>query len=77
MGGGGEDSCGRNRTQLVVTCIGVGHTEGGGWGGRQLREKQNSACGDAKRVLVNACENTTCDEVYWYWSMLPGDKTSL
>ena len=29
---GGEDSCGRNRTQLVVTCIGVGHTEGGGWG---------------------------------------------
>ena len=54
VGGWGEDNCGRNRTQHVVTCIGVGHTEGGGggWGGRQLREKQNSACGD----------------VYWCWS---------
>ena len=33
LGGWGEDNCRRNRTQHVVTCIGVGHTEGGGGGG--------------------------------------------
>ena len=32
VGGWGDDNCRRNRTQHVVTCIGVGHTEGRGGG---------------------------------------------
>ena len=53
MRGGGEDSCGRNRTQLVVTCIGVGHTEGGGGG--------EDSCGRNRTQLVvtlNGCWST-------------------
>ena len=64
MGGGGEDNCGRNRTQLVMTlngcwstlvktqlvvkCIGIG----------QCFRGTKSACSDVRLVLTNACGKT-------------------
>ena len=70
MGGGGEDNCWRNRTQLVVTlngcwstlvktqlvmkCIGIG----------QCFRGTKPACSDVRLVLTNACgKNTACGDV--------------